>query len=478
MSRQTFSKNTVIYLIGGIVSAGGNILIAPVYLRLLSAEDYGVWSKFNLFLQFLQPIMSWGLLATMTRLLVESEAEARSQKLAAALKLVTGLNFGLLILIIWMTQQELIKSVKLLYLLPFAATVASLVAYPSILMGVYVADGKAFQYRSLSLFGFILQGISLTIFSKLFFFDAKMAIIALIVSAGGYAALSIYKLAKAAKWDSHSYDYKELFAFGAPLTLYVLAGQATDFITKYALAGSTSSIEFGIFSAGILYASLTAMLASAINLSWTPIYYRHAERWMASDVYQKFTDAISTVTAVFGVFLILFADEILEIYTGGKGALQAPMTGILIVSSWLNSAVWMAFSNPLFQKKKTKFVLFITLLSIAICTPLAFILVSKFGSLGASITLLINGILMWVIAAEVLRRTKFCKLNSTRISIIFINLFLISLFSDFCKFERWSELQEVIMKSAIFLIVMIISIFSIWRPTVRVLKIIESENPR
>lgn len=478
MSRQSFSKNAIIYLIGGIVSAGGNILIAPIYLRLLSAEDYGVWSKFNLFLQFLQPIMSWGLLATMTRLLAESEAEARSQKLAAALKLVTGLNFGLLILIFGMAQQQLIKSEKILYLLPFAAIVASLLAYPSILMGVFVADGKALQYRSLNLFGFLLQGVSLAIFSKLFFFDAQMAIIALIVSTGGCAVLSVYKLAMAAKWDSHFYDYKELIAFGAPLTLYVLAGQATDFITKYALANNISSTEFGSFSAGILYASLIAMLASAINLSWIPIYYRNAERWMASDVYQKFTDAISTVTAVFGVFLIIFADELLEIYSGGKASLNASMTGILIVSSWLNSSVWMAFSNPLFQKKKTKSILLITLLSIAICTPLAFILVSKFGSLGASMTLLINGILMWVIAAEVLRRSKFCKLNSTRIFVIFINLLLISFFSDFNKNERWSESQEVIIKVAIFLMAMIISIFSIWRHTARVLKIIESENPR
>jgi O-antigen/teichoic acid export membrane protein len=478
LSSHSFSKNTIIYLVGGVVAAGGNILLAPMYLRLLNAEDYGAWSQFSLMLQFLQPIMSWGLLATMSRLLTDSDEETRARRMAAALKLVTALNVGLFAVILGITQQRFVQPLiadQRLNLLPFAVVAAALAAYPSILMGVYVAAGKALQYRTLSLVGFILQAAVLGAFASLFSADVRLAILAMIAATSGYAAISVYKLARAAKWNADGYDYKELFAFGAPVVLYTVAGQSTDFITKYALAASVTLTDFGAFSAGMIYASVVAMLASAINLAWVPLFYRRAQEWTASGVYQQVVDVIATATAVCGMFLIIFSEEMLAIYSGGKSSLDASIVGMLVISAWLSSAVWMGFSNPMFYQKRTKIIVNIMLLSISICMPLAFIIIARFGAFGASVVLLLNALTLCVIAAIALYKLKILKLNYSKLIPILFYLLVISIpIMNYLRLES-PGLQRLTEKTLIFFTFAVISLLPVWKSAISVLQIIESD---
>lgn len=480
MSRSSFSKNAVIYLFGGVVAAGGNILIAPMYLRLLSAEDFGVWSQFTLILQFLQPIMGWGLLATMARILVDSDAETCSRKMASALKLVTVLNVGVIAVIVGITQQQFFQPLSAdqrFNLLPYAAVTAALGAYPSILMGVYVAAGKALQYRGLSLVGFILQAAVLVAFTWLFSANVRIAIFAMIAAAGVYASISFYKMARVAEWNANDHNYKELFAFGAPMVLYTVAAQLTDFITRYVLAANVTSTDFGAFSVGLIYSSVVAMLASAINLAWIPMYYRRAKEWTASGVYQQAVDVITTATAVCGIFLIIFSDELLAIYSGGKLFLDPLIVGMLIIGAWLSSAVWTTLSNPLFYQKRTKLILNIMLLSIVICMPLAFILIGALGIFGASLALLLSALSLCVIAAIALHKLRVFKLNYSKIltNLLYFLILLIPIMGYF--HQEPPGLQRYAEKMFIFSIFASISLLPVWRSAVRVLRIIESEVP-
>jgi O-antigen/teichoic acid export membrane protein len=481
LSRPSFSKNTIIYLVGGVVAAGGNILLAPMYLRLLSAEDYGAWSQFTLMLQFLQPIMCWGLLATMARLLVDSDEEARTRKMAAALKMVTVLNAVLLLMIVGVTQQRFLQPLvadQLLDLLPFAAVAAALAAYPNILLGVYVADSKALQYRSLSLVGFILQAAFLGACASLFLLDVRMAILAMIAAASVYGALSVYQLARVAKWNADVYEYKELFKFGAPLVLYTIAGQSTDFVTRYVLSATVTATDFGAFSAGMIYASVVAMLASAINLAWVPLFYRRAQEWTASGFYQQVVDVIATITAVCGMFLIVFSDELLAIYSDGKVSLDGSTVGAIVISAWLSSAVWMGLSNPLFHQKRTKLVFSIVLLAIAICMPLALFLISRYGVFGASIALLFNALALCVIAALALYKLRMPRLNLSKIVILLILLILISSpLMNYLHHES-SGLQRLAEKTLIFAAFAAVTLIAVFRSARNLLLVIESDGAR
>lgn len=481
MKSPSFSKNTIIYLVGGVVAAGGNILLAPMYLRLLSAEDYGAWAQFNLMLQFLQPIMGWGLLATMARLLVDSDEAARRQKLAAALKMVTTLNVALLLMIVGVTQQSFLPILitdQILQLLPFAAVAAALAAYPSILQGMYVADSKAFQYRSLSLVGFSLQAAVLGACASQFSLDAKMAILAMISAASVYAAMSAYQLARAAEWNVGASEYKALFMFGGPVVLYTFVGQSSEFVTRYILATTVTGTDFGAFSAGMTYASVIAMLSSAINLAWVPLFYRRAQEWIESGVYKQFVDVFAACIAAIAAFLIIFSNELLAVYSGGKVSLDVSIVGALVISCWLSSAIWMSLSNPLFHQKRSRMVLMIVLLSIVIAMPLSLFLIDRHGVLGASLALLFNALVLCLIASLSLRKLGIPGLNYSKLLTIFFLLIFISSPAMNSLYNESSSLQRLAEKSLLFAAFVTATVIPIFRSGRNVLRIIESSNAR
>jgi O-antigen/teichoic acid export membrane protein len=452
-----------------------------MYLRLLSAEEYGAWSQFGLMLQFLQPIMCWGLLATMARLLVDTDNDTRARKIAAALKMVTVLNVALLLLVIAITQQRFwppLVAKQILQLMPFAVLAAGLAAYPSILMGTYVAHGKALQYRSLSLVGFILQAGTLGACASQVMMDARMAIFSMLVGAGAYAALSAYQLVRAAKWRVGLYEYKALLMFGGPVVLYTTAGQSSEFATRYVLATKVTGADFGAFSAGMIYASVIAMVSSAINLAWTPLFYRHAQEWMALGVYRLYVDVFAACMATCGAFLIVFSDELLALYSGGNVSLDVSIVGALVISAWLNSAIWMSLSNPIFHQNRSRTVLAIVLLSIGIAMPIALLLISRNGIYGAAIALLFNAFVLCLIAALALRKIRDSNLNYSK---LFIFLFLLVCISSPIMnslYNQPSGLKRLAEKSLLFAAFAAATVLPIARSGRNVLRIIEGGGAR
>lgn len=481
LSSHSFSRNTIIYLVGGVVAAGGNFLLTPMYLRLLSAEDYGAWSQFNLMLQFLQPIMSWGLLATMARLLVDADELVRKRKTAAALKMVTALNAALLVMIVGITQPRFLQPLvadQWLNLLPFAAVAAALAAYPTILMGVYLADGKAIQYRGLSLLGFVLQAAVLGVCVSQFLMDVRVVVLAMIAAASIYATLSVYQLVRAAKWNANASEYQALLTFGVPVVLYTVVGQLNDLVTRYVLATKVTGADFGAFSAGLIYASVIAMLSSAINLAWVPLFYRRSTEWIASGVYRQFVDVFANLTAICGAFLIVFSDELLAFYSSGKVSLNVSLVGTLVITSWLSSAIWMSLANPLFHQKRSSTVLFIVLLAITVSMPLALFLIPRHGLYGAALSLFFNAFILCLIAAFALRKLGVSGLNYPKLAIVLFLLILIS--SPLMNFiyHEPSDLRRLAEKSLLFAAFVAGTLIPVLGAGRNVLRMIESDGTR
>ena len=431
MRRASLSRNTVIHLVGGVVAAGGNLLLAPVYLRLLSADDFGAWSRFLLAVQVMQPVFCWGLLATMTRLLADGDddADRRARLLAAGLRLATLLNLLLLALLLvglpaW---QRWVVDATSARLVLFAAAAAALAAYPAMLMGVHMADNDALRYRGVSLMGFGLQVLVLAAAAMLVHLDAQGAATAMLLATGIYALVAVWRL-----WPQQAgarpgrADHRALLAFGVPVVLYTVSGQASDFLIRSLVAAQVSRAEFGAFSAGLLFASLIAMLSSAVNMAWVPLYYRKAQQWTESGVYSRFVELFAAASGLAAAFLIVFSDELLTAYSGGRVQLPVSTVAGLVIAAWLNTAVWMGLSNPLFQQQRTRTVLAVALAAAVMSAPLAWLFIRQLGVSGASWSLAANALLLCGLAAGVLHHLGLPTPAYRRLALVLLLLLLLS----------------------------------------------------
>lgn len=429
MRNQSLSKNTLIHLLGGVVAAGAQIILAPIYLRLLSSNDYGLWSQFLLFLQFMQPIFSWGLLSSIARMLADANDAQRQKIISAGMRLSSCFNIVLLISMaagLSLLGESIIEA-DLRRNLLFSATAAALNVYPSILMGIHLADNAALKYRSVALTGFILQVLMLTITALLVQLNIQGAVTAMLIASGFYAAFAVRQL-----WSIQvnacpdRCNYIDLLAFGAPIVLYTLLGQASDFFTRSFVATQVTIEDFGTFSAGLLFASIVAMVSSAINLAWTPLYYRKATAWNASGLYSRFVDTFATSTALFSALLIIFSDELLTAYSGGSVKLPVSTVAGIVIACWLNSAVWMSLANPLFHLKRIRTVLGLAVTATALSMPLTWLLVIEFRLTGAAWGLAINAFVLCSLAALILRNLDLIKPSYPRLMLLLLLLLLLS----------------------------------------------------
>ena len=425
MFRRSFRSNSLIHILGGVVLASCNFLLAPVYLRLLSPSDFGVWSSYLLAVQVLQPMLCWGLLGAMSRLLVDADDERRPRLIGSGVRLSSALNI-LFLVCLWASLpvlQSWVADVEMQFLFLLAAVSSALSVYPAILMGLYVADNDAVRYRSVGLMGVGLQIASLiavVLFTQL---DAQGAVLAMLLGMGVYSFLAMSRLLSEQSGGRIKIsDYTEVLIFGLPIMLYTLLGQASDFLIRSLLVVKVSRADFGSFSAGLLLASTVAMIASAVNLAWVPLYYRKAQAWSLSGVYSHFVEVIAAITALVAAFLIIFSDELLMVYSGGSVEMPSSSMAGLVIAAWLNSAVWMGVSNPLFQQKRTFSVLALAMAATVLSIPLSLLLVDQHGVLGAAWALASSALVLCVLAALLLRHLGFSSPQYSRLLLLLLLL--------------------------------------------------------
>jgi len=150
----------------------------------------------------------------------------------------------------------------------------------------------------------------------------------------------------------------------------------------------TSDYYVGIYSVVYSFSSLSLIVFTALNNSYTPWAYNAIEEKRYDELKKK-TNAIVFISVLFCALLMLFAPEGIYIL-GGKEYLQAlPIVPILICGTFFSS-FYFIFSNVEFINKKTKMTFPITLTGALINIGLNWWLISAIGYEAAAYTTLIG----------------------------------------------------------------------------------------
>jgi len=169
------------------------------------------------------------------------------------------------------------------------------------------------------------------------------------------------------------------------------------------------------------------MAASSVNLAWTPLFYRHAGAWLADGTYRAFTALVAAALGAFGIVLIVFSRALLSLYAGGAVALGTATIGVLVTAAWLNSVVWAAYANPLFEQKRSRTPMLIALAAAVPSLPIGLALVDRWGAAGAAGALLLNAALACAFATLALRRVGIPRPATARLGTMLAVLLALSL---------------------------------------------------
>ena len=428
LKKKSFSANVLIYFFGGILAAGANFLLAPIYLRSLSETDFGIWSQFLLFQQLLQIVMSWGMMAAMTRLLVGVADDVKKAFIHSAINSCLVLNISIIVLFLIsfnLFNLEKIINYEDLTIISFAVLSALFFAFPSILMGYYIADSNAIKFRSLSIISFLIQFTLIIVGINLYEINYYIAISLSVFGMFLFSAICLIGLIRISGYKLTFSHSKKLLLFSSPLIVYTLVSQGYDMIVKFILLIVITPEYFGLFSATLLYSSISSMIASAVNLSWAPLFFGNTKKWSNNNIYYDYVKISTSLIAIISCFLFVFWEELLPIYFGYLPEISTIFVALLCISSWMASIVWTGFTNPIFEKGLTIKLMNIAIKALIILSPFAYYLIINFDLLGTSISLLSYSILICYLSSSYLRELNIIEIPIIEIIRTFILMIIV-----------------------------------------------------
>ena len=236
-----------------------------------------------------------------------------------------------------------------------------------------------------------------------------------IVIYGVAAGIWVYVILKGKKIYCKEY-WKMSLAISIPLVGYNIAGQILNVSDRMMIGSMVDNSAVGIYSTLYTVSSLSLMVWQAINASFVPYLFQNIEK--KEHNIKKISNMLMVAYAVIAVLLTYFAPEIVKILATeeyyGAIYIMPPIAAGVFFTSYAN-----LYSNIAVYYKKTKYVMYPSIVAAGINLVLNYIFIKIFGYMAAAYTTLFSYIILAVLQA--MWSKKVCKDNNNPIENIFDN---------------------------------------------------------
>ena len=391
MEKNNLIKKFLSFSIGGYINLIIGFFIIPITTRMLSPEQYGVYSLLNVISQILVILCSLSMEQSFVRFFYEEEEEKRGKLLYTTLFpfFILGVIFFIFIFLF----REKIS--------------IFIVGKNENIIWIYLIFSVFF--RTLNIFSFLVIRMKqrgnlyslITVLLKVFEFifilclypyfgnNYKTLIFAMLFSNIITGIISI--LAELKIWNLKNLKnkckttQKELIYFSVPLVLTMGLNWLFGSLDKITIKMFKDLGEVGIYSGAFKIVSLLTIIQSGFTTFWTPTALEHySKNSEDTQFYKKANDYLSLIFFLLGIS-ILISRNIAGILLGKKfyESIYVMPTLIFIPIMYLISEKTMLGIG---FKKKSKYFLYVSIIATIANFIGNMILVPYFGARGAAIS--------------------------------------------------------------------------------------------
>ncbi len=394
-----FFRDTAIYSVSSFIARGIGFFLLPLYTRLLTPADYGILDLLQVFLSFSLVVFSGELNQGVARFLPEMKTE-QEKALCASTTLGSVLfsffQFSIVGLIFSPALSSLLTGSgnqrnTILLTLPWIVSNAILDACQSQLRN----DQKAKEYSIASL---VVVGISIAA-TILFVMSFGMRVRGVILGqAAGCLSGAIVSFAFARSRYRFAFSLRllrKMLSFSLPLIPSTLSVLVWNYVDRFLIRHYLSLAEVGIYGIGMRFASISALMLAGMNIALTPIIYANYQKEETRENLSQLFSILILGVSLLIVGVTIFAKEILFVMTSESfysAASVIPMLMAGVVLSRLYN-----FAPGIFIAKKTYLVVVVNVAASALSLGSNLLLIPRIGLMGASLTNVITGIVIFLL---------------------------------------------------------------------------------
>ncbi|MFP5263015.1 MAG: lipopolysaccharide biosynthesis protein [Blastocatellia bacterium] len=394
-------KHTLIFGVGSVVKSAFGVLLIPVYTRYLKASEFGVLSLLTITLTLVTIVLTFGLNHAFFRHYYETEDSAHRRRIVGSTLIFLLASSSLLTALLCLVAPQVSAAIfsgdggraefasradllRLVFLISFFETIT--VVPDSILR----ANFKSVRYSALSITAFAFQ---LFLISYLVIAVDKSVNSVLVGRLAGVVFEAVLVFIMVRRELSLSFSARELrgmLAFGAPLIFGQISFTLFMMIDRFFLERYASPRELGVYAISNTLVSVITVLATVpFSQVWTVMRFSVMNEEGAEEYYSRVLTYILFVSmflalgvaAVVGDGLLRFARQD---YWGA-----AQIIPLLALAAVLDSASRVLNIGTTLNKR-TIFAPIVIIVALAINVALNFLLIPRYGSLGATVSTLIS----------------------------------------------------------------------------------------
>ncbi|MBA4287959.1 MAG: hypothetical protein C0439_03130 [Pseudomonas sp.] len=391
-------RDSLIYGLASILSRGLAIFLLPIYTRVLSPADYGVYDLLVTLVALANLVVALEVSQGLARYWADTgDAAERIRFASTALLFTLGMYLT-------------ICGLALVFAEPFTALLMGDVAYVDafrlgmtfvVLNGLYylVLNQFRWEFRSRE-FAFISLGYAvLTLvfalgFCVLLDWGLEGVLLAQIAATLICLLVALWRLRSSFRPVFDTDALQRMLAFSLPLVPSGVAIFTSLYINRFALLQYASIEEVGLYGLATRIAGLITLLILGVQAALTPLVYQHAKLPETPGQVARLFSWFAAVALLGCLGLGLLASELVYLFATADYASAAPLVSILAPALLLSQMY--VFAPGIGIRKKTLYQLVVTLSAAAVSMLANWILVPVFGMTGAAwATLLSSVVFLW-----------------------------------------------------------------------------------
>lgn len=440
MTLRGLARGSILYSIGFVLPRIGSFLLLPIYVTVLSTEDFGAIALVASVAQLVANILRMGLDGALMRMHFDSADHDAQNRLIATVATLTGLVAAAGSLIAAGLAYAFFSTLFVgLPFLPFGA------------MAALLSFTFTFQYLPATIFRAREEPTRLLAFTGgAFLVTAAVTLVLLIIVrmgvtgallgqlAGGIfvVAVSVVMLLRAGGPSIDGKLARDALRFGLPLVPHALSGWLLNvsdrWLLSFLLPMSTTAARsaIGVYSLGYQLAYAIDLLAQSFNAAWVPFFYRFGGSRLGPRIHREMTTLVVAGFAALGAILALNASLVVTVIARPDFAAAADLIPLLTLA-FVAHVFYIAVVTVLFFQRRTGILPVITAASAAVNVVTNVALIPSVGVVGAAWATMIAFTFMAVTTYLAARRTYRLELDWPRLVVMFATATAAAAFASF-----------------------------------------------
>ena len=404
-------KESAIYGLSSIVGRFLNFLLVPLYTNFLAKAEVGVFGYLYSYIAFAFVIYGYGMDSAYMRFVASADTSEKKHLVSAPFFSLLGTSFLFSLLIFFSAvsiegllnggsgRADLVGHAAWILFIRYSAWILFFDTLTIVPFAYLRMENKAKLFAGLRVLNIVITIVLTIIMFVLLHMRVEVVFIANLIASACTALVLLWIVSPQLTIRIPGKLYKEMLRFGLPYIPASLAGIAIQVIDRPILKALTDNETVGIYTANYRLGVLMMLVVGMFDYAWRPFFLTHAKDSDAPRMFSKvFTYFVALLMFVF-ITGTMFIDDLVRIRLFGGYFIGSEYWGGLkivpvILLAYVFTGAYVNFVVGVYLEKKTKYLPYATGAGAAANIIANYLLIPKFGIMGAAIATLISYVVM------------------------------------------------------------------------------------